>query len=475
MKKHIRLSILTATVLAICLLAALPSVAQNPYSRWKFDPISFNPPKPERFVLDNGLVVYFLPNHQLPVVTMSALVRAGEVYVPADKAGLAGIAGDGLVTGGTATKPPDEIDEQIESLGIQWSGDIGLESGQFSMNCLSKDLGTALPLFAELLMKPRFDSSRVQLAVANALEDLRRQNDSPGRIVRREFSKLVYGDHPYGRSPSEKSLGSLTRGDAVGFHERFFHPNTIILAVSGDLDVAALKSTLQTLFGSWKKADVSYPEVATPGTNASPGVYQINKDLNQTNIRFGHLGIDRHNPDRHAVRVLNYILGGGGFTSRMIAKVRSDSGWAYSVGTAFTGADKGGLFLATCQTKTETTAKALALMEWVVEDVRAHGIREEELETAKDAILNSDVFNYDEPDKIVENYAWEEYQGFPPDQLQKDVEAIKAVTKADVDAAAAKYLHPDQYTILAVGKIDAFDSLLSKFGNVKTMTLPETP
>ncbi len=473
--KRIRLSVIAATVLTICLVAALPLSAQNPYARWKFNPITFNPPMPERFVLDNGLVVYFLPNHQLPVVTISALVRAGEVYVAPDKAGLGSIAGEGIVTGGTATKSPDEVDEALEALGIQWSGNVGLESSQFSMNCLSKDLGIALPLFAELLMKPRFDSSRVQLAVDNALEDLRRQNDSPGRIVRREFSKLVYGDHPYGRSPSEKSLGSLTRTDAIRFHERYFHPNTIILAISGDLDVATLKNSLQTAFGSWAKTDVTYPELATPALNASPGVFQINKDLNQTNLRFGHLGIDRHNPDRHAVRVLNYILGGGGFTSRMIAKVRSDSGWAYSVGTAFTGADKGGLFLATCQTKTETTAKALALMKWVIDDIRARGITDDELATAKDAILNSDVFNYDEPDKIVENYAWEEYQVFPMDQLQKDVEAIKAVTKADVDAAAKKYLRPDQYTILAVGKIDAFDSPLSKFGNVKTITLSVSP
>lgn len=450
------------------------SFAQNPYAKWKFDDINFNPPVPERFVLSNGLTVYFLPDAQLPVVTMSALVRIGEAFVPLGQAGLGGIAGEALTTGGTTTRTPDQVDEQLEYLGIQWDGSIGMESAEFSMQCLSKDYATAIELLSDLLINPGFEQSRVELAVANALEDLRRQNDSPGRIIRREFSHAVYGDHPYGRTPSEKSLSGITRPDVESFYRAYVHPNTTILAVSGDLEPAAVKSSLEKSFAGWKQGDAphtSIPDVPSP----MPGVYQIEKDISQTNLRFGHLGIDRRNPDRHAIRIMNHILGGGGFTSRMVGKVRSDSGWAYSVGTSFTTSEKPGLFLASCQTKTETTTKALSLMQWVIEDLRNNGIREAELTTAKESVLNSDVFNYDTPVEVVESYAWQEYYGFPADQMKLDMLAIRNVTKADVDAVAKKYLDPSKYVIVAVGKIAEFDAPLTKFGSVQSISLEETP
>lgn len=464
----------------MCLLIAgmllLPAVAhaQNPFARWKFEEINFNPPTPERFVLPNGLVVYFLPDNQLPVVTISAIVRAGEAYVASGKTGLGAVTGEALVTGGTKSRTPDQVDEQLEFLGIQWSGSVGMESSEFSMQCLSKDYSTAVDLLADLLVNPGFEQSRLQLAIDNSLEDLRRQNDSPGRIIRREFNKLVFGEHPYGRTPSEKSLSGITRADVEAFYRSYFMPNAMILAISGDLDPAAVKNSLENAFGGWSQGtpgSVSIPDPVSPAA----GVYQIEKDISQTNLRFGHLGIDRRNPDRHAVRILNHILGGGGFTSRMVGKVRSDSGWAYSVGTAFGESDKPNVFLASCQTKTETTTKALALMQWVIEDLRAGGIKPDELVTAKESIVNSDVFNYDTPVEVVENYAWQEYHGFPADQMKLDIAALRAVTKADVDAAAKKYLDPTRYVVVAVGKVAEFDAPLSKFGPVQTITLEPTP
>lgn len=461
-------------VLLVLVAVAPQTQAQNPYSHWKFDDINFNPPVPERFVLSNGMVVYFLPDGQLPVVTISAIARAGEAFVPAEKAGLARIVGEALTTGGTTSRTPDQVDEQLEYLGIQWGGSIGMESAEFSMQCLSKDYATALGLLSDLLINPGFEQSRVELAVDNALEDLRRQNDSPGSIIRREFNHAVYGDHPYGRTPSEKTLTGITRPDIEQYYKSYVLPNTTILAISGDLEPATVKSSLEKAFASWSKGEA--PQATVPGTsNPSPGVYQIEKDISQTNLRFGHLGIDRRNPDRHALRIMNHILGGGGFTSRMVGKVRSDSGWAYSVGTTFTTADEAGLFLATCQTKTETTTKALSLMQWVIDDLRNNGIREEELTTAKESVVNSDVFNYDTPVEVVENYAWQEYHGFPADQMKQDLLAIRAVTKADVDAVAKKYLDPSKYVIVAVGKIAEFDAPLTKFGAVQTITLEEIP
>lgn len=455
----------------------VPSSVQSrtPLFDRTYKDINFNPPVPERFVLENGMIVHFLPDHHLPVVTFDAIVKTGEVYVPPNKAGLAGITGRTLVTGGTKTLAPEQVDERLEFLGIRLDGSIDDESGEFSVECLSKDVDTALTIFGELLQAPRFDSAKFQLAVDDALEAWRRRNDSPRGITSREFMKLIYGTHPYGRTADDKSLNALTRADVMNFYKTYFVPGNVILAVSGDLTREQLDQLLKAHFGGWAKGAMpTFPHVPVP-TGGEQGVFQIQKDINQTNIMFGHLGIDRHDPDRHALRVLNYILGGGGFTSRMMKQVRSDSGWAYSVGTRFTTADQPGVFYASCQTRSETTTQALALMEWIVSDLLQRGVTDDELATAKESILNSDVFKFVTPSQIVNSYAWQEYHGFPPDQMKQDVEAIKTVTTADVERVAKAHLHPDQFTVLAVGPIDSFDPPLSKFGTVKTITIEDTP
>jgi zinc protease len=457
----------------VLVMAAGTGLAKSPYFDWTYDPIDFNPPVPERFVFDNGMVVHFLPDDRLPVVTFAAIVRTGEIYVPADKAGLAGIAGRTLTTGGTETRSPEEFEAQVDNLGIRLNGSIGDESGELSMNCLSKDVDTAVALFAELLCKPAFDSARFQLAIDDALEQWRRRNDSPRSIISREFAKLLYGNHPYGRFPDKTTLEELTRDDVVAFYRRYFTPGNTILAVSGDLTREQLDELLYHHFSSWNTKGEKLPEVPVVSDSARTGVFQIAKDINQTNIRFGHLGIDRKNPDRHALRVMNYILGSGGFTSRMVGRVRSDSGWAYSVGTRMTTANQPGMFYAACQTNSENTTKTLSLMEWVIEDFLKNGITKDELATAKESILNSDVFRYVTPSQIVEQYAWLEYYGYPPDQMTKDVEAIKTITKRQVEEVARRYLHPDKFTILAVGPIDEFDDSLATFGNVETIKLEE--
>lgn len=459
---------------ALLIVVAAPLSAKSPLFDWTYPPIDFEPPVPERFELPNGLTVHFLPDSRLPVVTATAIVRTGEVYLPAAKAGLAGITGSVLTTGGTAARPPEQLDETLEFLSIDLSGNIGSESGSLSIRTLSKNVDTALALFAEVLQKPRFDSTKLRQAVDEALEDWRRRNDSPGRITSREFSRLIYGDHPYGRTPGKTSLESITRDDVLDFYRRYFAPNNTILAIAGDLSRERLDAILNRHFATWARASATLPEPPPPPEQAATGVYQINKDINQANIRIGHLGIERTNPDRHAVRVMNDILGGGGFTSRMMGHVRSDSGWAYSVGTAFTTSTQRGLFFSSCQTKVETASKTIALMQWVIDDFLKGGPTADELTTARESIVNSEVFRFVTPSQIVNQYAWQEYYGFPPDQLKRDIEAIKAVTIDDVKAVANKYLQPGHYAILVVGPIDKFDQPLTRFGNVTTLTLDES-
>jgi predicted Zn-dependent peptidase len=240
--------------------------------------------------------------------------------------------------------------------------------------------------------------------------------------------------------------------------------------MSGDMKEQEAKELLAKYLGGWKRSDAplpAFPEIKPP----VKGIYYAHKDLNQTYFRIGHPGISRFNPDRYSVEVMNFILGGGGFLSRLTHKIRVEEGLAYSVGSNFYQMDHSGSFYAACQTKAATTAKAVDLMIAEIKKLIDGGVTEPELETAKSSILNSDIFSYSTPQQIARQQALLEFYGFPPDQLTKRIDAIKAVKVDDVKMAAQKYLHPDDLIIIAVGNQDLFDKPLATFGDVKAIDI----
>jgi len=432
--------------------------------------LTFKIPDVARFELDNGLIVYFYEDHSLPVVALDAGFKVGGVYVPAEKTGLAELCGSVMRTGGTASTPPDDFDQKLDFVGATLESSVGAEMGTVSLRTLKKDVDLGLELMAEMLMEPRFDQEKLDIAVENQLERIRRENDNPNLITRREFYKLLFPDHPYGWSASKVTVSSITRDDLIDFHKTFYHPNNCIIAISGDLTQQEAQDLLTKYLGGWKKSDAPlppFPEIKAP----EKGVFYVHKDLNQTYFRIGHPGISRFNPDRYSVEVMNFILGGGGFLSRLSSKIRVEEGLAYSVGSNFYQMDHSGSFYAACQTKGETTAKAIDLMIAEIRRLIDGGVTEQELETAKSSILNSDIFSYSTPQQIAQQQALVEFYGYPPDQLTKRIEAIKAVTVDDVKMAAQKYLHPDDLIIIAVGNQDLFDKPLSTFGSVKSIDI----
>jgi predicted Zn-dependent peptidase len=460
MKKLITILLSMASVSAP--LSVLP--AQD-YESLEISELRFQPPSVERFELDNGLIVYFYEDHTLPVVALDAVFRTGEIYVPAASAGLAGLFGTVLRTGGTASISPDEFDEKLDFVGAKLRSSCGTESGNVNLRTLKKDIDLGLTMMSEMLMAPIFDSEKLEIAKENKLEEIRRENDNANTITRREFYRKLFPNHPYGRSAIGETVSSVTQSDLVEFHKKFYHPDNCIMALSGDLTKNEAEALMKTHFGGWSKPDIALPEFPQI-SDSELGVYYYHKDLKQTSFRMGHPGISRSNPDRYAVQVMNFVLGGGGFMSRMTNRVRVQEGLAYSVGSNFYQMDKSGSFYAYCQTKAEATAKAIELMTSVIREFIEQGATEKELETAKNSILNSDIFNYATPHQIVVQQAMLEYHGFPPDQLTKRVEAIKAVTLEDVKAAAEQYLHPDNLIFIVVGNDALFDKPLTTFGEV---------
>jgi len=433
-------------------------------------PIDFNPPQAERVVMDNGIVVYLLEDHDLPLFDAVAYFKAGSIYDPPGKLGLAGLTSTVMRTGGTDSMTGDELDEELEFMAGSVEVSAGREAAVATLSVLAKDMERGLEIFSDVLRNPAFAEDKLDLAKKRSIEGIRRRYDTPASTIGAEFPKLVYGEESvWARLPTEDTVSDIAREDLVRFHKRCFMPNNMILGISGDFDRSELMAQLGSLFGDWLTRDLELPAIEPIERSFVPSVNYIHKEINQSNIRLGHLGIRRHNPDEFAVKIMNYVLGWGGFTSRLWIEVRSDRGLAYSVWGGMRSGTDYGLFQAGCQTGAGTTCEATALIRDVIAGMTEAPPTDEELALAKDGELNSFVFNFASSAQIVRTRVDLEFHGYPSDYLDTYEEKIAAVTGKDVQRVAKKYLHPDKLVVLVVGDAAGFDKPLSTFGNVNTI------
>lgn len=443
-----------------------------------FAPVVFTPPTPERVVLDNGMVVYLLEDHELPLVMVTATIKTGGWLDPADKIGLAGIAGVTMRSGGTQRMGAGELDRELEQMAAMISTGIGTESGSAMLDILVKDLPRGLRLFADVLMTPAFDPARVELAKLQTIEGIRRRQDQPQSIAGRGFAKMLYGPtHPYARESTVESVTRITREDLAAFYANTVHPNGIILGVTGDFEKASMLALLNETFGGWKQGDVPailLPPIEGDAARADKTIVRfIGKGTSQTHLRVGHLSIKEDDPDFPALVLLNDILGGSAFRSRLFNDVRTKRGLAYSVGSSFrAGVREQGVWAMRAETKVESTQEAIGRLAANMELLRVQPVSDEELAEAKEAFVNSFVFSFASPAAIVGRLIGLEYDGLPKDFIQQLRDKVVKLTKEDLLAAARKHLHPDQLRILAVGPSNALVPLLSSFGEAKEITLP---
>ncbi len=428
----------------------------------------------QREALDNGIIIYYMPDHRLPLFSVSALIRCGEAYMPLEQMAIPGLATTVMRSGGSTTMPVDSLNTILESIGGMLEINAGYDDTRASLDVMSKDTDLGLRLLADLLRNPAFPDDKLELAKEQRKTDIKRRNDSPGGITGREFNRLLYGDHPYGRVVEWSYIKPITRQDLAAFYEAYFAPNNLMLGITGDFDPATLKTLLNKYFGDWKKKEIVLPQVPAVVNTPKPGVYEVFKDINQANIRIGQLGIDRDNPDRYAVGIMNYILGGGSFTSRITSKVRSDEGLAYHAGSSFqTDSRDLGNFNADCQTKLATTYKATRIIVDEINRIRTEMVTDEELNAAKDSYINRYIFNFTTPSQIVSQLMSLEFDNRPPDLLRNYLDSVRKITKEDVLRVAKTYLKPENLTFLVVGNPAGFEKPLDEFGKVTTVQLTE--
>lgn len=433
---------------------------------------------PKRVVLPNGMVVFLQEDHELPLIQGIARVRGGSRSEPATKIGMQDIYGDVWRTGGTKTQTGDQLDDFLEVRAAKVETNSSADSTTITLSCLKADFDDVFKVFNDLLRAPEFREDKVDIAQKQMFDAISRRNDDVGEIASREAAKLAYGaQNPYARVPEYATVATVERKDLLEWHRTHVYPNNIILGIAGDFDPAAMEAKLRQAFGQWAKGP-AVKDTVSEFTPASPGYYVVPKsDVNQSSIQMVELGVRRDNPDYFAIQVFNEAFGGG-FSSRLFRNIRTAKGLAYAVGGGIGSAfDHPGTTRLSMGTKSVSTVESVQALYDEIDKLSKDPISETEIKRAKDSILNSFIFNFDSPEKVLRERMAYEFYGYPPDFLERFQAAIEKVTSADVVRVATKYLHKDKLAVLVVGNTAEFDKPLSTLGQVKEIdiTIPPPP
>jgi zinc protease len=457
-------AVLVATL--VVAVGPLPAAAQQsaiPASPelLHFEPISFEPPRAAdyRVVLANGMVVFLAEDRTLPLVNVSLTLRVGSYLEPAGKEGLAGFTGSQMRRGGTARLTAEALDERLDFLAANVSTGIGDTSGGASLNCLADNLDESLALLVEILREPRFQEDRLELAREQALQEMKKRNDDSADIEAREWGYLLYGEsHFTNRNPTAASVTGITRDDLVAFHSKWVHPGNMVAAVSGSFDRASMLAKLEAAFAEWPTPRPEVPAVPGAIDPAPAGLYRIQKDVNQGRVSIGLPTVKRDSPDIYALEVMNEILGGSGFTSRITRTVRSNEGLAYSAGSGISfGVYYPGRFRAAFQSKSRSVAYATELVLGEIRKMREAPVTDEELDTIKKSLIETFPSSFASKAQAMAIFAGDEFTGRDPAFWTTYRDRIRALAAADVERVAREHLVPERFVILAVGNQPEID------------------
>lgn len=419
-----------------------------------YPPLNFTPPAATQYrtTLSDGTTLFMLPSHEFPLINLSISCMGGRNLDPANLAGLASMTTGMMRLGGTTTVSANEVDEKLDFMATNMSVRSQEWVSSASIDCLASNFDASLAILIDTLKNPGFDETKFKIARADALEGLKQRNDDAGSISAREWSYLCLGnDHFESRQPTGASLEAITVADMRTMAARIYHPGNMIISVTGDFDPKTLSAVVEKALAGWAKGAANSAPVG-PTHTIAPGVYYVQKAIPQGKVIIGLESIQRDNPDFYAYTMMNEILGGGGFSSRIMGRVRSDEGLAYSAGSSFrAGIFYPGVFRAGYESKSPTVALALKLIIEEFNKMRDQPVTAAELDIAKTSAIETfpsvfaskgamlSVFVADEMTKRPAGY-WDNYRA-----------KISAVTADDIQRVAQKYLVPGKMAILIVG------------------------
>lgn len=467
--------------------AVAPAQTSPAADRFKYPPLNFKVPKPADFrtTLSNGLVVYIAEDHEIPWFNASLIVKSGPFLEPKEKIGLDAFTSSIMRSGGSTTMSGEQITERMDFLGGSlgsgggFGGRGGRGGGGFgaggdakSLSIHMRHLDEGLKIWMDVLSDPAFPEDKLRRDKELAMPPIRNRNRDITTVSSRVYEQLIYGaDSPITAERTEAGINSITRDDLVAWHRKYWGAENAILVVSGDFKKAEMLQKLEATFGKWRKVEKAVSPIPTVRQVAKAGVYMVQPEgatPNQGIIRIGHLGLKLDDPDYPAVDLMNYILGGGSFSSRITKIVRTDMGLAYTANSSFGGGAGGrfggggpggagilypGTFTAFCQSKNATVVFAAQLMLDLIEGMRKGDVSEADLKMAKAARVEAFPSMFQGIGSILQNFARLEADGRPMDYYEKYLEKYRKVTLDDVKRAAQKWLKPDQMIIMVCGNI----------------------
>jgi len=419
-----------------------------------FGPLAFEPPVAKKFrhLLGDGTVVYLAPSHEFPLITLSLAFKGGASLDPVELPGLASMTARLVREGGTLQIPATEFDETLDFLATEVGVAAGETASSATMNCLTGNFDESLRLFIQMLRTPAFDAKRLETMRAQVIESLKQRNDDAAAILSREWKRLMYGaDHFESREPTDKSVAAISREGMAEIHRRIFHPGNMIVAVSGDFDEPEMLKKLEQAFSGWERGEKVADPVA-PTAVLVPGLYHVPKEIPQGKVVMGMRSIARDDPDAIPLLLLNDILGGGGFTSRIMQQVRSNEGLAYSArSTLAPRVFYPGDFRAGFESKNPTVALATKIVLDQIKGVRNELVTEDELETAKQSAIETFPRQFESKPQMLRVFVNDEWTNRPHDYWQTFRDKVRAVTREDLQRVAHKHLDPEKMAILVVG------------------------
>jgi zinc protease len=405
----------------------------------------------KRDILENGLTLLVVERHNLPIVMVSIGMTAGSLVEPEEQAGLANLTAE-LLTAGTENRTASQINEEIDFVGASLGASGGIDYITVSLSVLKKDIHLGFDLLSDIIMRPLFPEEELNKKRDRIKGSLKAREEDPGFVSSREFKKSVFGAHPYGRLVSgiPETLDRIARRDIVRFHSQYYVPNNAIMSVVGDITYEEVKSLLKKYFSEWRTKKFSIPSRLRFEGKKQRNIITIEKDITQANIILGHMGVSRDNPDYYAVSVMNYILGGGGFASRLMQNLREERGLVYDVYSFFAADKYGGSFRVGLQTKNESANTAIQEIIEEIKKIRSSPVSDTELSDAQSFLTGSFPLRIETSGRIAGFLVAVEYYGLGMDYIEKYPLYINKITKNDVLRVAQKYLDPEKVTLVVV-------------------------
>ena len=470
--------LMAAGALAQNVRGQVPDVGRDRALAMEFPPLEFDPPEPELHVLTRGVEVLYLEDHTLPLVNIFARFRGGYTLFGREYYA-AGTALPALLrTGGTRTLPPDSVDLLLQRYAIQTSfGGTG-QSVTTTLNVLTSGLERALELWGEMIRTPRFAPDRVEVWRGQELESVLRRKDDPQRLAFSEFNRLMYGDHPVGweMAPEDLEPEDLSLERFLWVHERVVCPENLTLGVTGDVSWVEAERLLTRILAGWRSCESELPKPPRARIHDGGGVFLIPRELEQSTIVLGHPTDVRQadEPEYFASRIGNIILGAGGFSSRLLSRVRTEHGYAYGAGSLWTTPrSQRGLIGAVAQTRSSVTVAAIRVMLETIQEMTQEPPSADEVDRTVEETVNGYVFNFQSPSQIVLRRMLYRAEDFPDDWLQLYLEGIQRVEPDDVLRVFEEHVRPEEMTILVLGDPTGFDELLEELGPVTIVEIDE--